>query len=47
MLSDHQLRAIVITPKWTQRGPNGSLVITAGPNYSAEAAEQFHRQHRL
>jgi hypothetical protein len=47
MLADHQVRAIVITPRWTQRGPNGSLVITAGPHYSAEAAKQFEREHRL
>lgn len=47
MLADRHSRAIVITPKWTQRGPNGSLVITAGPNYSAKAVKEFEREHRL
>lgn len=47
MLADNHSRAIVITPKWTQRGPNGSLVITAGPQYSLSAVKQFEREHRL
>lgn len=47
MLADRQCDAIVITPRWTERGPNGSLVVTAGPRYSVEAAEGFERQHRI
>jgi hypothetical protein len=47
MLVDHQSDAIVITPRWTQRGPNGSLVGTAGPSYSVEAAKAFEREHRV
>jgi hypothetical protein len=47
MLADRRSDAIVITPRWTQRGPNGSLVVTAGPSYSVEAAKAFERAHRV
>jgi hypothetical protein len=47
MLVDHQSDANVVTPRWTQRGPNGSLVVTAGPSYSVEAAEVFEREQRV
>jgi hypothetical protein len=47
MLADRQSDAIVITPRWTQRGPNGSLVVTAGPSYSVEAAKAFEHEHRV
>lgn len=32
---------IVITPRWSSQGPNGSLVITKGPNHSLAALEAF------
>ena len=44
MLADHRSAP---SSSRLQRGPNGSLVITAGPNYSAEAAEQFERERRI
>jgi hypothetical protein len=47
MLADRRSSAIVITPKWTQRGPNGSLVVTAGPKYSVKAAKEFECEHRV
>jgi hypothetical protein len=47
MLADRRSSAIVITPKWTQRGPNGSLVVTVGPKYSLKAAKEFERAHLL
>ena len=47
MLAERRSGAIVITAKWTQRGPNGSLVVTAEPSYSAKAAKNFEREHRL
>jgi hypothetical protein len=43
MLAQSQSHAIVITPRWTQRGPNGALVVTAGASYSVEAAKEFER----
>lgn len=32
---------IIITPRWSSQGPNGSLVLTKGPTYSTEAAKAF------
>lgn len=46
MLDDRDASAIVITPRWSQAGPNGSLVLTAGPNYTLAKAEAFERDHR-
>lgn len=34
-------RAFVITPKWTQRGPNGSLVVTKGASYTKTRVKLF------
>ena len=31
----------IITPRWSSQGPNGSLMLTKGPAYSAEAATAF------
>lgn len=36
---------IVITPRWRGRGPNGSLVLTKGPNYSTDAVKAFDAKH--
>jgi hypothetical protein len=47
MLAQSQSHAIVITPRWTQRGLNGSLVVTAGVSYSVEAAKGFEREHQI
>lgn len=41
MFKDFPTSCFVITPKWTAQGPNGSLVVTKGPNYSAAAVEAF------
>lgn len=40
------IRAIVITPKWSQRGPNGSVVVTKGASYTPKRAKEFEKRER-
>jgi len=46
MLAENDCKAVVITPKWTQRGPNGSAVITPGPNHTTAKLDEFERAER-
>nr|WP_316643748.1 hypothetical protein [uncultured Roseateles sp.] len=37
---------VVITPKWSAQGPNGSLVVTKGPRYTKARVEAFEAAER-
>lgn len=43
MFEGSTAEAVVITPKWSAQGPNGSLVVTRGPSYSEAAIEAFRK----
>lgn len=38
---DRDCSVVIFTPKWTRVGPNGSLVVKRGPNYTEARARKF------